>query len=164
MGRGSLLEVLRRGPQLGLRSVFLVVATALVAFLTGCGGATAGSSAAPSCADAILSDWGDGRIDGIYEAECYLAAIDALPEDVRAYSSAEDDISRALHSVSRSAGAADDTAVSRRLSQVGTETPSAEGSGLREVPVTLIALVGTALVVGAGGLAAGAARQLRRRR
>jgi len=33
-----------------------------------------------------------------YPGPCYLAAIEELPEDVRAYTSAKDDISRALNS------------------------------------------------------------------
>jgi hypothetical protein len=37
-------------------------------------------------------------IDDTYPDSCYLAAIDVLPEDVRAYTSAKDDISRALYS------------------------------------------------------------------
>lgn len=164
MGRGSLLEVLFRGQQLGLRSALLLAAIALVALLTGCGATTAASSAGPGCSDAILNDWADGRIDGIYEAECYLAAIDALPEDVRAYSNAEDDISRALHSLHRSQSSGDAAAVSRRMSQATSEGGTADDSELRQIPVTLIALAGAALVVVTAGVAAGAARQLRRRR
>ena len=48
-----------------------------------------------------LADWADGRIDRTYPAPCYLAAIDALPEDVRAYTTAKDDISRALSTSGR---------------------------------------------------------------
>jgi hypothetical protein len=59
-----------------------------------------GSGAEPqaerACGQAVLTDWADGRIDQTYPGPCYLAAIDDLPEDVRAYTSAKDDISREL--------------------------------------------------------------------
>jgi hypothetical protein len=46
----------------------------------------------------VLSDWADGRIDRAYPDPCYEAAIDTMPEDLRAYSTAKDDISRELYS------------------------------------------------------------------
>ena len=59
-----------------------------------------GSGAEPraerACGQAVLTDWADGGIDETYPGPCYLAAIDDLPEDVRAYTSAKDDISREL--------------------------------------------------------------------
>lgn len=60
----------------------------------------AGAAAAErKCATAVAADWAvDGRVDRRYPASCYHAAIDSLPEDLRAYSSAEDDIRRALQS------------------------------------------------------------------
>jgi hypothetical protein len=48
------------------------------------------------CVSALLDDWRDGRIDGIYSVECYQTALGQLPEDLRIYSSAESDIKRAL--------------------------------------------------------------------
>ena len=52
---------------------------------------------ASSCSNAVVADWRDnGRIDKTYPPECYRAAVDTLPEDVRVYSSAQNDISRAL--------------------------------------------------------------------
>ena len=65
--------------------------------LCGCGSSTA-SQSERSCGRTVLTDWADGRIDRTYPGPCYLAAIDELPEDVRAYTSAKDDISRALNS------------------------------------------------------------------
>lgn len=65
--------------------------------LCGCG-SIAEPQAERACGKAVLSDWADGRIDRTYADPCYLAAIDALPEDVRAYTTAKDDISRALYS------------------------------------------------------------------
>lgn len=66
-----------------------------VAVLLGVLGASAPASA-KTCAQNIIDDWADNaRIDGTYPVDCYRAAIQALPEDLRAYSSAGDDIRRA---------------------------------------------------------------------
>jgi len=43
-----------------------------------------------------VTDWSDGRIDGTYPMGCYRQALQAMPEDIRLYSSAVDDIQRAL--------------------------------------------------------------------
>ena len=63
--------------------------------LIGCG-STAQPQAERACGMAVLTDWADGNFDKTYPGPCYLAAIDELPEDVRAYTSAKDDISREL--------------------------------------------------------------------
>ena len=75
-------------------------ASAVVSMLLAvCGcGSSAASQSERSCGRTVLSDWADGRIDKTYPGPCYLAAIEELPEDVRAYTSAKDDISRALNS------------------------------------------------------------------
>jgi hypothetical protein len=44
----------------------------------------------------VQDDWVDGTIDGVYPVECYREAIAKLPADLRMYSSAEEDITRAL--------------------------------------------------------------------
>jgi len=54
------------------------------------------AGAASRCAAAVITGWRDGRINRSYPPNCYRAALRALPEDVRIYSSAEDDINRAL--------------------------------------------------------------------
>jgi len=52
---------------------------------------------AAGCDDAVVADWRDnGRIDRTYAPRCYRAAMNALPEDVLVYSSARNDITRAL--------------------------------------------------------------------
>jgi hypothetical protein len=53
-------------------------------------------ASAPTCSDRLLTDWSDGRIDGVYPIRCYRETIRNLPTDVRVYSSAEDDIQQAL--------------------------------------------------------------------
>ena len=62
-----------------------------------------GLGAAPTvderaCGRAVLDDWSDGRLDATYSGPCYLAALDGMPEDLRAYTTAHDDITRALQS------------------------------------------------------------------
>jgi hypothetical protein len=55
------------------------------------------AGAAKSCGKKVVDDWyADGRVDGTYPAHCYDDAIEILPRDVRDYSSAADDIGRAL--------------------------------------------------------------------
>jgi hypothetical protein len=139
--------------RLRVRGIAVLAAALAGLVVIGCGSAR-GTAAAPSCTDAILSDWADGRIDGVYDAECYLAAIDALPEDLRAYSSAEDDISRALLSL-RAAGA--------RATPAATASSPTDDAALRQAPTALIALTAVSLVVLAGGVATAVARRYRRR-
>ncbi len=74
-------------------TAFAVGAMLLASF--GCS-STAEPAAELACGKAVLTDWADGGIDETYPGPCYLAAIEDLPEDVRAYSSAKDDISREL--------------------------------------------------------------------
>ena len=52
-----------------------------------------------------IDDWyDDGRVDRTYDLHCYDDAIDALPPDVRQYSSAQEDIERALQARMRGEG------------------------------------------------------------
>jgi hypothetical protein len=75
--------------QVGFRLLFVmgIVVAALV---------SAGTADASTCASRLLMDWRDGRIDATYPVACYRDALATMPEDVRVYSSAEDDITRAL--------------------------------------------------------------------
>ena len=56
------------------------------------------AQAATPCWKALLNDWYDGRIDNTYPVHCYREALKHLPSDVQTYSSAHDDILRALQS------------------------------------------------------------------
>ena len=68
-------------------------------------------AAASSCSNAVVADWRDnGRIDKTYPPECYRAAVDTLPGDVRVYSSAQSDITRALQARVEKSATADVTA------------------------------------------------------
>lgn len=54
------------------------------------------AAAATPCWKVLLNDWYDGRIDHTYPVACYDAALHHLPTDVQEYSSAHEDIERAL--------------------------------------------------------------------
>jgi hypothetical protein len=54
------------------------------------------SQATSTCWQRVVADWTDGHIDQVYPLQCYRDAVRHLPEDLRTYSSAADDIHRAL--------------------------------------------------------------------
>lgn len=58
---------------------------------------TAAPASASTCWQRVITDWRDGRIDGTYSARCLQNAIRNLPEDLRIYGSAEEDITRAMN-------------------------------------------------------------------
>jgi hypothetical protein len=144
-----------RGAVRSMRGIAALVAGLALVVVTGCGSGspeTADGAALP-CGDAVLRDWADGSIDRDYSADCYLAAIDDLPEDVRTYTSAEDDITRALQSRTDAAAV---RATGRHLSAASAETAEpAEPSSLRlpPVPVLLLAVLGLALAAVVLGVA-----------
>ena len=56
-----------------------------------------GTAAAKTpCWKQVLNDWSNGRAIGVYPLHCYRDAIRNLPEDLRDYSGAADDIQAAL--------------------------------------------------------------------
>jgi len=77
------------------RSLTRVVATLALAVIAAMGAGPA--TAAKSCGEKVIDDWyADGRVDGAYDLSCYDDAIEALPRDVKDYSSAKEDIERAM--------------------------------------------------------------------
>ena len=68
----------------------------LVATLASLAAFAAPASAATPCWKLLLNDWYDGTINNLYPIPCYHQAINHLPTDVQVYSSARDDILRAL--------------------------------------------------------------------
>ena len=110
-------------------------------------GSPALARASQPCAQQVLRDWSDdGMIGGSHDASCYRGALRALPEDVRLYSSATDDIRRALaHRVStRSVALAH-----RRHDGAGTVQASGGGGGFPGAPLGLAAvLTGLGLLAG----------------
>jgi hypothetical protein len=96
----------------------------------------AAAGAAAPCWERLLHDWrANGRIERTYPISCYRDATANLPEDLRQYSTASEDIRRAmLHALASGA----------------PPFPPADGSGSSSaLPPKLIAVVG-----GAVGLAA----------
>jgi hypothetical protein len=162
---------------LTIRGVLYALApiAALVALL----GAAAPASAAPSCARQVIDDWyEDGRVDRTYPLHCYDDAIEALPPDVRDYSSAKEDIQRALQARMRnepapaattdpspSGSSTSTTPAKPPKNQTTTDVntpknenpPEASGEidsdSASSVPIPLLVLAGLALLLIAGGSA-----------
>ena len=134
-----------------------IVALAVLVALAGCS-PYAQEAGDRGCARAVLGDWADGGIDGRYPDQCYLAAIDALPEDLRAYTSAQDDIRRALLSHRRSAATTANGA--RTLAEVpAAASPSPADDQPPLGVILLLAVVGLACTAGTAGFVL---RRLRR--
>jgi hypothetical protein len=122
---------------------------------------TSALAAERPCAEAVLDDWSDGRIDGVYDRDCYLGAIEILPEDVRAYTTAADDIARALQARSSEPGGA---APAQERSLAGVDPAGAASVSSRGVPAALLLLGAIAVSVLAAGSAGVIARRVRVRR
>jgi hypothetical protein len=89
----------------GLRSslkALAIVALVAAALLAGTARPAVAAGSTP-CWKTLLNDWYDGRIDGTYPLHCYQDALKHLPSDVDQYSSARDDIERALQSAREAA-------------------------------------------------------------
>ena len=157
----------------------LVAVAALAAVLL----AAAPASAAPSCGRQVIDDWyDDGRVDRTYPLHCYDDAIEALPPDVRDYSSAKEDIQRALQARMRnepppaattdptpSGGGTTTTNPTKPTKPPKNQTttdvsdpknenpPEASGDvetdSASSVPIPLLVLAGLALLLIAGGSA-----------
>jgi hypothetical protein len=98
---GSLTKALQRRRTLGfpVPSLKLFARAALVtAALFAAVVHASPAAAATPCWKLLLNDWYDGRIDHTYAVHCYQDALHHLPADVQTYSSAHDDILRALQS------------------------------------------------------------------
>jgi hypothetical protein len=154
----------------------VVVLTAFVSMLV----VTAPAGAAQSCGRQVIDDWyDDGRVDGTYALHCYDDAIEILPRDVRDYSSAKEDIERALQAKLRNEPApaartdpSPDDAPPGETTETDTTdttgTPPSNGPDDRptdtvvnpplgdsasSVPLPLLILAGLALLLVAGGSA-----------
>jgi hypothetical protein len=114
--------------------VFTATAVALIALAF-----TGAAGAAPSCGSKVLEDWRDGRIDNTYPVACYRQALASMPEDVRVYSTAQSDITRALQA---------------RLGVAAASSGHSEGGGGGGVSPLLVVAVTAAILVAAGSLAA----------
>lgn len=170
----TILTIPSRHQLIGRALYALASVAALVAALL----AAAPASAAPSCARQVIDDWyEDGRVDRTYPLHCYDDAIEALPPDVRDYSSAKEDIQRALQARMRnepappastdpSPGGGTTTKPSKPpenqtttdVSNPKNENPpeasgDVETDSASSVPIPLLVLAGLALLLIAGGSA-----------
>ena len=167
--------------QLSRRAVRAVVLlAAFVSLLV----ATAPAGAAASCGRQVIDDWyDDGRVDGTYKLHCYDDAIEILPRDVRDYSSAKEDIERALQAKLRNEPAPpattdpspddEEPGTTPPTTPPGTDPPSGPdgpnaepplGESASSVPVPLLILAGLALLLVAGGSAGYVIRRFQSRR
>lgn len=154
----------------------------VLAALAGVALLSAPGASASACGREVIDDWWDGRIDGTYPFQCYDDAIESLPRDVRDYSSAEDDIKRALQAARRGEAAPPNQGESPpREGEGGTSTTPAPpgtdeqppagpdaapplGESASSVPVPLLILGGLALLLVAGGSIGYLLRRFQRRR
>ena len=174
----TLTPVIRHQPyRRALRAVFVLAAFASLLVAT-----APAASAAPSCGRQVIDDWYDnGRVDGTYALHCYDDAIEILPRDVRDYSSAKEDIERALQAKLRNQPApparTDPSPDSGTSTDPSTSPPSKdppEGGGTvaappasesaSSVPIPLLILAGLALLLVAGGSAGYVIRRYQSRR
>jgi hypothetical protein len=102
-------------------------------------------AAAAGCAKAVLDDWSNGGIDRAHPAGCYRKALAALPEDVRVYSSAPDDIRRAL--AAQVAGATKTLRTVAGVKRTQSASSAAGGEDGRGFPVAGLLAGSLALVL-----------------
>lgn len=171
---------LRRKPFRGLALLALLAAVLVVA---------GPAAAAKSCSEQVIDDWyDDGRVDRTYAPRCYDDAVEALPRDVRDYSSAREDIQRALQAMLRGEPAppartdpspdGPGTPPGDPNDPSSTETtgtppggdddnvasPPTDTESASSIPIPLLVLAGLALLLVLGGSAGYLARRLQARR
>jgi hypothetical protein len=180
----------RRPANPPLRNVLPKLALALGVAALALGAAVvrpAPAHAATPCWKLLLNDWYDGRIDQTYSVHCYRDALKHLPADVQTYSSAHDDILRALQSAiakqkSSNKPVSDTTPVpptggsSSGSGGTGTTTTTNGNGGddglagkvgsddPSSIPVPLLVLGGLALLLVAAGAAGLIAKRIQARR
>ena len=141
------------------------------------------AGAAPSCGRQVIDDWfNNNRVDRTYPLHCYDDAIELLQPDVRDYSNAEEEITRALQRRGRTtppppppattdrppADSPDKVPGPRQMPPTPTTTvvdhptientpplaaPEVEDASASAAPIPLIVLSGLALLLLAGGCA-----------
>jgi hypothetical protein len=163
-----------------LKTLLSTAALALTVFLSAA--APAAAAGTTPCWKQVISDWYDGRIDNVYPPHCYREAIDHLPEDVETYSSARDEINRALFAALRhdrdgygggTAGAGIGATASGPEGPGGGDAPSGILTRLLEalgptnaesVPLPLLVLAVIALLLLATAAASFVAKRVQARR
>jgi hypothetical protein len=126
------------------------------------------------CWERVMDDWlNDGAIDGKYSSGCLQQALKNVPEDLRDYSNISDAIAAALHTSlqpggsgtgdgsggdGNGTGAGDDrrtqAAPPRSYYRRAIDNLGTTSSDSLPIPLLVLAGLGTALLLSAGGLAA----------
>jgi hypothetical protein len=141
------------------------------------------AAAKTPCWEQVVNDWvEDSRIDRTYPRQCYSDALKNVPNDVKDYSSFEEDIQSALQRVSRAnrslqgvgGGSTQPENPTRRLGTADEAKPQPEyfkeafdKLGPRKadsMPIPLMILAGMALLLVAAGGGGLISRRLRARR
>ena len=134
-----------------------------------------GTAAAKTpCWKQVLNDWSNGRVIGSYPLHCYREAIRNLPEDLRDYSSAADDILAALQAQisnrenrrlqahgrgdSNASAHPSRSAYRRAIDNLGTSNADS-----LPIPLLVLASLGAALLLAAAGMTATKRIRARRR-
>jgi hypothetical protein len=103
------------------------------------------ASAKEQCWQELVDDWSDGAISNLYPIRCYRQALQNMPEDVRLYSSASDDINRALSGRVVSRSLAGSSAKGASHSPAAVAATADDGSGM---PLVLGGSLAALLVLG----------------
>ncbi len=117
-----------------LRSAFIAMLALSVALVLAA--AAPASARQLPCWRSVLNDWSDGEIDHAHPLGCYRTALERLPSDIRTYTTAEDDIQRALLDAIRARrsptkGATSKASRSRAAASSGATTRALQGRGAR---------------------------------
>ena len=124
---------------------YLRPAGALAAVLAAVAVAPSTASAKHECWRTLVADWSDGAISNLYPISCYRQALANMPEDVRLYSSASDDINRALNGQVATRSVASSRSASVRRAPVVAASTGTGGSGM---PFALVGSLAALLLVG----------------
>jgi hypothetical protein len=168
-----------------MRRMLIIAVVACAATFT----ATSAPAATRSgCGAAVLKDWADGKLDHRYPVRCYQDALNRMPEDMRSYTTAPDDLQRALlaqlrtgrahhgrfrgaskPAVKHHARTAAPTTSTRKTTSPTPQGPvrealaaaSAEGTRATVIPLPLVILGAVGLLLLMGGSAGVLGRRLR---
>ena len=118
-------RLLPKRPAVALIPILAAVAAGLLValFLPG------QAAASTPCWKKVLNDWSNGRAIGSYPLHCYRDAIRHLPEDLRDYSSASDDINAAMQAQIANRGTRSPQSVNSSSSSSGNEHNGSAGGG-----------------------------------
>jgi hypothetical protein len=142
----------------------------LTILLTGLVALVPATASAASCWQELVNDyWADNRVDRTYPISCYREAMQKLPDDVQAYSDAQDDLRRALLAAIRNERDGGGSTWDPNTAGVPPTGPSDDGGGSKgffsevldklgpknadSIPVPLLVLGTIALLlIGAAGV------------